>query len=83
MFLFKDKQSHIKCNLHTLVLLDIKVKERSEENILKDKKIYEPPRFMDTRVAASQLLEAEHNLNGKYYNENTLCFGVSRVGLES
>lgn len=35
-----------KANLHTLVLVDIKVKERTEENILKDKKIYEPPKFM-------------------------------------
>ena len=29
-----------KAGLHTLVLVDIKVKERTEENILKDKKIY-------------------------------------------
>lgn len=35
-----------KAGLHTLVLVDIKVKERTEENILKDKKIYEPPKFM-------------------------------------
>jgi diphthine synthase len=35
-----------KADLHTLVLVDIKVKERTEINILKDKKIYEPPRFM-------------------------------------
>jgi diphthine synthase len=27
-------------DLHTLILVDIKVKERTEENILKDKKIY-------------------------------------------
>lgn len=35
-----------RADLHTLVLVDIKVKERTEENILKDKKVYEPPRFM-------------------------------------
>lgn len=35
-------------NLHTLVLLDIKVKEISEENLARGKKIYEPPRFMST-----------------------------------
>jgi diphthine methyl ester synthase len=35
-----------KAGLHTLVLVDIKVKERTEINILKDRKIYEPPRFM-------------------------------------
>ena len=39
-----------KNNLHTLVLLDIKVKERTEENLFKNKKIYEPPRFMDCKT---------------------------------
>lgn len=44
---FYDKiLNNRKSGLHTLVLVDIKVKERTEENILKDKKIYEPPRFM-------------------------------------
>ena len=42
--------------LHTLVLVDIKVKERTEENILKDKKIYEPPKFMSIAECVSQLL---------------------------
>lgn len=35
-------------NLHSLILLDIKVKESSEENLVRGKKIYEPPRFMST-----------------------------------
>jgi len=39
-------------NLHTLVLLDIRVKEISDENLKKGKKIYEPPKFMDTRLCA-------------------------------
>ena len=44
---FYDKiLSNNKSNLHTLCLVDIKVKERSDINILKDLKIYEPPRFM-------------------------------------
>lgn len=38
-------------NLHTLVLLDIKVKEISEENLARGKKIYEAPRFMSTQIA--------------------------------
>ena len=46
---FYDK---IKANhdhkLHSLLLLDIKVKEISEENLARGKKIYEPPRFMST-----------------------------------
>jgi diphthine methyl ester synthase len=39
-----------KNNLHTLLLLDIKVKERTEENLFKNKPIYEPPRFMDCKT---------------------------------
>lgn len=39
---------NISNNLHTLVLLDIKVKEISEENLARGKKIFEPPRFMST-----------------------------------
>ena len=32
--------------LHTLCLLDIKVKEPSDEALCRGKKIYEPPRYM-------------------------------------
>jgi diphthine synthase len=42
-----------------LLLLDIKVREQSEENILKGKKIYEPARFMSAKEAIGQLLEME------------------------
>lgn len=44
-FLYKLLENQ-KRDLHTLLLLDIKVKEISEENIIKGKKIYEPPRYM-------------------------------------
>jgi len=40
---------------HTLCLLDIKVKEQSEENMARGRKIFEPPRFMSTTVACQQL----------------------------
>ncbi|KAL8284101.1 hypothetical protein RQP46_004850 [Phenoliferia psychrophenolica] len=42
--------------LHTLCLLDIKVKEQSEENLARGRKIFEPPRFMSVPTAISQLL---------------------------
>ena len=49
--------------LHTLVLLDIKVKEPTEESLARGKKlIYMEPRYMRTHQAAEQLLEAEANL---------------------
>ena len=37
-----------KMGLHTLCLLDIKVKEQTVENMMKGNKIFEPPRFMRT-----------------------------------
>lgn len=48
--------------LHTLVLLDIKVKEPTEESLARGKKVYMQPRYMRTHQAADQLLEAENVL---------------------
>merc|ERR1712098_555940 len=56
---FLDKiHSNLKSGLHTLCLLDIKVKEQSDENLARGRKIYEPPRFMSCAVACEQLLES-------------------------
>jgi diphthine synthase len=71
------------CDYHTLVLLDIKVKEISEENLARGKKIYEPPRFMSVNIALEQMLEAEDNHKKGLLNENTLCYGVARIGSPS
>lgn len=43
--------------LHTLCLLDIKVKEKSLINIIKNKEIYEPPRYMSVSQACSQIID--------------------------
>ncbi|EPQ55243.1 hypothetical protein GLOTRDRAFT_8414, partial [Gloeophyllum trabeum ATCC 11539] len=74
---------HIKENvdlgMHTLVLLDIKVKEQSEENLAR--KIYEPPRYMSIPQAVSQLIEVEEKRQaGILSPETTLAVAVSRVG---
>lgn len=74
--------------LHTLCLLDIKVKEQTIENMMRGKKIYEPPRFMTVSQAAEQLLQiirrrrepgaepgAEPGMT-----EDTVCVGVARLG---
>jgi len=67
--------------LHTLVLLDIKVKEPTEESLARGKKLeYMDPRYMRTHQAADQLLEAENNLKQSVYDESTHCFGLARVG---
>lgn len=66
--------------LHTLVLLDIKVKEQSVENMIAGNKIFDPPRFMNISEAAKQLLEVEKKKNQNAYSEITPCIAVSRIG---
>ncbi|KAI0785793.1 diphthine synthase isoform b [Abortiporus biennis] len=67
--------------MHTLVLLDIKVKEQSEENLARGRKIYEPPRYMSITQAVSQLAEIEEiRQSGTLDPHKTLAIAVSRVG---
>jgi len=66
--------------LHTLCLLDIKVKEQSMENLIRGRKIYEPPRFMTVNQAAAQLLEIEENRKEGVLTDTTICIGVARIG---
>lgn len=69
-----------KIGLHTLLLLDIKVKEQSIENMARGRLIYEPPRYMDIATAAQQLLEIEELRGEKAYTPDTPCVAVSRLG---
>ncbi|KAJ8427077.1 hypothetical protein Cgig2_008946 [Carnegiea gigantea] len=66
--------------LHTLCLLDIKVKEPSLESLCRGKKIYEPPRFMSIVNAIEQLLEVEQKRGESAYDEETTCVGFARLG---
>ncbi|EDR30008.1 diphthine synthase, putative [Entamoeba dispar SAW760] len=66
-------------NMHTLVLLDIKVKERSEENIIKGRDIFEPPRYMTINQCIEQLLEVEKEQHLGVYDEDTMVVGMARV----
>ena len=65
---------------HTLLLLDIKVKEVSEENLAKGKMIYEPPRFMSINTALKQLKDSEENLKLNIIDDDTNYIGLARVG---
>lgn len=68
---FAEKIDHnLKRGLHTLCLLDIKVKEPTEESLCMKVKEYMPPRFMSTNTAVEQLLEAAKE-NGYSYTEQT------------
>ncbi|KAE8445241.1 diphthine synthase [Mollisiaceae sp. DMI_Dod_QoI] len=70
--------------LHTLILLDIKVKEQSLENMARGRKIYEPPRYMTVGQCAQQMLEIEEIKKaegaGGVYSEESLAIGAARVG---
>lgn len=69
-----------KIGLHTLVLLDIKVKEQSIENMARGRLIYEPPRYMNIETAALQLLEVEIKRKQEAYTPQTPCIAISRLG---
>lgn len=72
---------------HTLCLLDIKVKEQSVENMMRGRRVFEPPRFMTVSQAAGQLLEIVHNRRERRdpvpLSEATVCVGLARVGSET
>jgi diphthine synthase len=75
-----------KNKLHTLCLLDIKVKEPTYESLTKKKKEYMPPRFMTVSEASQQLVKILQNRayqNDEYVTENSLCVGLARVGTKT
>lgn len=81
---FYDKiLSNRRMGLHTLCLLDIKVKEPSLESLARGKKVYEPPRFMSIATAIEQLLEIEDKRKERAYSGETMCVGVARIGSDS
>ncbi|KAI9167078.1 Diphthine synthase-like protein [Paramyrothecium foliicola] len=66
--------------LHTLVLVDIKVKEPSLENLARGRMIYEPPRYMTVGQCAQQMLEIEEERKEGVYTKDSLAIGAARVG---
>ncbi|KIW94051.1 diphthine synthase [Cladophialophora bantiana CBS 173.52] len=68
--------------LHTLMLLDIKVKEQSLENMARGRKIYEPPRYMTVMQCARQMLEIEEEKKEHVYAKDSLAIGCARVGAD-
>eukprot|EP00536_Pseudo-nitzschia_multiseries_P007028 jgi/Psemu1/194415/e_gw1.157.108.1 len=70
-----------KGGMHTLCLLDIKVKEPDFDAMMKGRTEFLPPRYMSVNVAAEQLLEAEETHGeGVYDGKKTLCVGLARMG---
>ena len=69
-----------KIGLHTLVLLDIKVKEQSLENMARGRLIFEPPRYMSIAQCCQQLLEIEEARGTEAYTPDTPAVAISRLG---
>lgn len=68
--------------LHTLCLLDIKVKEPTLESLARGKPVYEPPRYMRVQTAAQQLLAIEESRKAGVCGPETPAIGVARVGAD-
>lgn len=69
--------------MHTLCLLDIKVKEPDFDAMKRGRITYLPPRYMSVNVAAEQLIEAveQQKEDSKAYDPSTtLCVGMARLG---
>jgi len=66
--------------MHTLVLLDIKVKEPNLQALARGKIVYEPPRFMSVAQCAEQMLETEQIRGEGVCGSEKLAVGVARLG---
>ncbi len=83
-----DVQSHydvVKENLarglHTLCLLDIKVKEPSKDSLKKGAdQQFEAARFMTVNQAVESLLSIEKKRGEEVFTDETLCIGCARIG---
>jgi diphthine synthase len=83
-----DVQSHydaVKENkergLHTLCLVDIKVKEPAPEELRRDVTGgFEKPRFMTVNEAVQSLLDIEEKRKENVFTQDTLCVGCARLG---
>jgi diphthine methyl ester synthase len=78
---FYDRiKENVSIGLHTLILLDIKVKEQSLENMARGRKVFEPPRFMTVSQCAQQMLEIEEERKEGVYTKDSIAIGVARLG---
>eukprot|EP01069_Polyplicarium_translucidae_P009186 Polyplicarium_translucidae@DN3296_c0_g1_i3.p1 len=66
-------------DLHTLCLLDIKVKEQTEEDLMRGRPIFQPPRFMTIGQAAEQLMEVERNHGFNVCGAEAMAVGLARL----
>jgi len=72
-----------KNGLHTLLLLDIKVKEPKKKDILKGKDVFQKARFMTVKEGIDYLLEIEKNRKEGVFTKDSFCVGCARIGTET
>lgn len=78
---FYDKlKANRERGLHTLCLLDIRVKELTVKALCGGKKEYEPPRYMSIQTAIQQMLEVEESRQEGACGKDVMCVGVARMG---
>lgn len=79
---FYDRIEYNKAGgMHTLCLLDIKVKEPDYEAMARGGKAkFLPPRFMTVNVAAKQLLEVEEARGKGVVTKDSMAVGMARLG---
>lgn len=73
-------KNNLSLGLHTLCLLDIKIAEPSQENLIKGINKAQPPKFMTINEALNVLLEIENQRKEKIITNETLVIGVARIG---
>ena len=76
-----------KGGMHTLCLLDIKVKEPDFDAMIKRNRtdVYLPPRYMSVNTCIEQLVEVEEEMKkgGAYDINETMCVGMARLGQDT
>lgn len=73
--------SNRRLGLHTLCLLDIKVKEPTFESLARGKNIvYEPPRYMSIAQAVDQLVTIDKERGLSEVTDDTVAIGIARLG---
>ncbi|KAL0230519.1 hypothetical protein PCE1_004078 [Barthelona sp. PCE] len=78
---FYDKLgANISIGLHTLCLLDIKVRELTMEALCMGRKEYRPPTYMTVNEALECLMKIEDDKKEGLIKKDTVIVGVARLG---
>lgn len=77
---YESIKSNMNLDLHTLVLLDIKVKEPDFKAMMKGITRFEPPRFMTVNQCLEQLLEVEETKKEGIISNDLKVVGLARIG---